>query len=52
MRIIKDATLFTPPGESPNHWAERFRVKLLKIVLGLSRGQAIRSASMERTVDE
>jgi hypothetical protein len=26
VRIIEDAALFTPPGESPSHWVERFRV--------------------------
>lgn len=31
MRIIDDAALFTPPGESPNHWAERFRVPDLSV---------------------
>ena len=31
MRIVEDATLFPPPGESPNHWAERFRVPDLSV---------------------
>ena len=31
MRIIEDAALFTAPGESPNHWVERFRVPDLSV---------------------
>ena len=31
MRIIEDAALFTPPGESPNHWVERFAVPDLSV---------------------
>ena len=31
MKIIEDAALFTPPGESPNHWVERFRVPDLSV---------------------
>ena len=31
MKIIEDAARFTPPDESPNHWAERFRVPDLSV---------------------
>jgi len=31
VRIIEDAALFTPPGESPNHWVERFAVPDLSV---------------------
>ncbi len=31
MRIIEDATLFTPADESPNHWVERLRVPDLSV---------------------
>ena len=31
MKIIEDAALFTPPGESPSHWVERFRVPDLSV---------------------
>jgi mannose-6-phosphate isomerase-like protein (cupin superfamily) len=31
VRIIEDAALFTPPGEGPNHWVERFRVPDLSV---------------------
>lgn len=31
MKIIEDAARFTPPGESPSHWVERFRVPDLSV---------------------
>jgi mannose-6-phosphate isomerase-like protein (cupin superfamily) len=31
VKIIEDAALFTAPGESPNHWIERFRVPDLSV---------------------
>lgn len=31
MEIIEHAGLFTPPGESPSHWVERFRVPDLSV---------------------
>jgi mannose-6-phosphate isomerase-like protein (cupin superfamily) len=31
VKIIEDAGLFTPPGERPNDWIERFRVPDLSV---------------------
>jgi mannose-6-phosphate isomerase-like protein (cupin superfamily) len=31
VKIIEDAARFTPPGESPSHWVERFRVPDLSV---------------------
>jgi mannose-6-phosphate isomerase-like protein (cupin superfamily) len=31
VNIIEDAARFTPPEESPDHWAERFRVPDLSV---------------------
>lgn len=31
MRVLRDATTYTPPGAAPNHWAERFRTTHLSV---------------------
>jgi mannose-6-phosphate isomerase-like protein (cupin superfamily) len=31
MRVLRDATAYTPPGAAPNHWVEHFRTTYLSV---------------------